>query len=125
VPGALLARLDVVAPAALTLPGGGRRRIDYAGDAPVIELRVQEAFGWDANPCIADGRIPVALRLLSPAGRPVQTTSDLAGFWRGSYRQVRAELRGRYPKHTWPDEPWLAPAVSSRGTARRGPSAGR
>ena len=84
--------------------------MDYADpDAPVLAIKVQEAFGWPAAPTVADGRVPVVLRLLSPAGRPVAVTSDLASFWRTGYPRVRAELRGRYPRHPWPDDPTVAP----------------
>jgi ATP-dependent helicase HrpB len=110
VPGRLAARLDQLAPERLDVPSGSRLRIDYADpDAPVLAVRVQEAFGWPAAPTLADGRVPVVLHLLSPAGRPVAVTSDLASFWRTGYPRVRAELRGRYPRHPWPDDPTSAP----------------
>jgi ATP-dependent helicase HrpB len=105
VPAQLLSRLDVVAPREIRLPSGRPRNVDYAGDEPTLAVRLQDAFGWDDTPRIADGHVPVVLQLLSPAGRPVQITSDLAGFWRGSYARVRAEMRGRYPKHAWPEDP--------------------
>jgi ATP-dependent helicase HrpB len=117
VPGHLIARLDQLAPTQLELPSGRRRPIDYAGEEPVLAARLQEVFGWQATPRVADGRVPVVLQLLSPADRPVQVTKDLDGFWRGSYAQVRAELRGRYPKHDWPADP--ATATARRGTRRR------
>jgi ATP-dependent helicase HrpB len=74
-----------------------------------LEVRLHEMFGVDRHPSIANGRVPLTLRLLSPAHRPVQTTKDLPGFWRGSYAAVRSEMRGRYPKHPWPDDPLSAP----------------
>ena len=92
------ARLDELAPERLEVPSGSRVRVDYSDpEAPVLAVKVQEAFGWPDAPRIADGRVPVLLHLLSPAGRPVAVTGDLASFWRTGYPQVRAELRGRYP----------------------------
>ncbi|MNW66882.1 ATP-dependent RNA helicase HrpB [compost metagenome] len=87
------------------LPGGRSARLDYAGDQPVLAVKVQDAFGWRATPRIADGRVPVLLHLLSPARRPAAITADLESFWRTGYAQVRAELRRRYPKHDWPEDP--------------------
>jgi ATP-dependent helicase HrpB len=112
------ATLERLAPTHLVVPSGSRVRVDYvARDRPVLAVRVQELFGSTGTPTIVDGRVPVLLELLSPAGRPVQVTSDLAGFWDGAYHQVRAELRGRYPKHPWPADPRAATPV--RGTGRR------
>ena len=103
------AHLDQIAPQRLDVPSGSRVPVDYTDpDAPVLAIRVQEAFGWPAAPVVGDGRVPVVLHLLSPAGRPVAVTSDLASFWRTGYPQVRAELRGRYPRHPWPDDPTAA-----------------
>jgi ATP-dependent helicase HrpB len=113
-PPRLAARLDVLAPRQVTLPNGRVRPIDYTGEHAAVSLRLQDAFGWTDTPRIADGRVPLVLHLLSPAGRPVQITSDLAGFWRGSYAQVRAEMRGRYPKHPWPEDPTAASVRSGR-----------
>ncbi len=90
------------------MPSGARIKVDYSGDEPVLPVKVQEAFGWTATPTIADGRVPVLLHLLSPAGRPVAITRDLESFWRDGYQQVRTELRGRYPKHPWPEDPTTA-----------------
>jgi len=90
------------------VPSGSRIRVDYTEEGPVLAVRVQETFGWTDTPRIADGRVPVRLHLLSPAGRPVAVTGDLASFWRQGYPQVRSELRGRYPKHPWPDDPLTA-----------------
>jgi ATP-dependent helicase HrpB len=100
------ARLDELAPERLAVPSGSRIRVDYTDPAaPVLAVRVQEAFGWQRAPTIADGRITVLLHLLSPASRPVAVTSDLPSFWRTGYPRVRAELRGRYPRHAWPEDP--------------------
>jgi ATP-dependent helicase HrpB len=101
-------RLDELAPDRLQVPSGARIRVDYASDEPALPVKLQETFGWTTTPTIADGRVPVVLHLLSPAGRPVAVTSDLETFWRNGYRQVRAELRGRYPKHPWPEDPLTA-----------------
>ena len=111
-------RLDEAAPTHLAVPTGSRVRLDYrAGDVPVLAVRLQEMFGATATPAIAGGRQPVQLHLLSPARRPVQVTQDLAGFWAGAYREVRKELRARYPKHVWPEDPLAA--APTRGTQKR------
>jgi ATP-dependent helicase HrpB len=108
-PWSVAGRLDEVAPERLPVPSGSRVRVDYSDPAaPVLAVKVQEAFGWRDAPRLADGRVPVRLHLLSPAGRPVAVTSDLASFWRQGYPQVRAELRGRYPRHPWPEDPTIA-----------------
>jgi len=108
------ARFDEVAPERLVVPSGARVRVDYSDPAaPVLAVKVQEAFGWTAAPTIGAGRTPVLLHLLSPAGRPVAVTTDLASFWRTGYPQVRAELRGRYPRHPWPEDPLTATATGS------------
>jgi len=105
-------RLDAEAPTHFEAPTGSRVPIDYTAEGgPKIAIRVQELFGLSRHPSIAGGRIPLVIELLSPAHRPVQTTRDLPGFWRGSYAAVRAEMRGRYPKHPWPDDPIAAPAT--------------
>ncbi len=105
-------RLDAEAPTHFEAPTGTRVPIDYAAEGgPKIAIRVQELFGLKQHPTIAGGKIPLVIELLSPAHRPVQTTRDLPGFWRGSYAAVRAEMRGRYPKHPWPDDPVAAPAT--------------
>ena len=98
-------KLDELAPTHVVVPSGSRLPIDYAGDVPALDVRLQEMFGARATPAIFSGRVPLLLRLLSPAHRPVQTTRDLAGFWAGAYREVRADLRGRYPRHAWPENP--------------------
>ena len=108
-PWSVAGRLDEVAPERLPVPSGSRVRVDYADPAaPVLAVKVQEAFGWRDAPRLADGRVPVLLHLLSPAGRPVAVTSDLASFWQQGYPQVRAEMRGRYPRHPWPEDPTTA-----------------
>jgi ATP-dependent helicase HrpB len=101
--------LDELAPSHVTVPSGSRVAIDYAADeTPTLAVRLQEMFGAAATPRIAGGKVALRLHLLSPAGRPLQVTSDLAGFWATSYRAVRAEMRGRYPKHPWPEDPLAA-----------------
>jgi ATP-dependent helicase HrpB len=103
-------QLDAEAPTHFTAPTGSQVPIDYQADGgPKISIRVQELFGLSRHPAIAGGKIPLLVELLSPAHRPVQMTRDLPGFWRGSYAAVRAEMRGRYPKHPWPDDPATAP----------------
>ncbi|MET1154236.1 ATP-dependent helicase HrpB, partial [Arthrobacter sp.] len=108
------ARFDDLVPERLQVPSGSRVRIDYPApdDAgrPVVAVKLQECFGWAETPRLVDGRVPVLFHLLSPAGRPLAVTDDLASFWSGPYAQVRAEMRGRYPKHPWPEDPWTAPA---------------
>ncbi|HPA73691.1 MAG TPA: ATP-dependent helicase C-terminal domain-containing protein, partial [Spirochaetota bacterium] len=104
---ALAARLDSWAPEWVLLPSGSRRRVEYeSGEFPVIAARLQEFFGCADTPLIAGE--PALLHLLSPAGRPVQVTRDLGGFWSGTYRDVRKELMGRYPRHYWPENPMEA-----------------
>ena len=111
------ARLDELAPTHLAVPTGSRIRVDYADPAaPVLAVRLQELFGMRESPMLA-GRVPVVMHLLSPAMRPVQVTRDLAGFWRSGYFDVRKELKGRYPKHYWPDDPLSA--EPRRGTRPR------
>ena len=105
-------RLDAEAPTHFTAPSGSHVPIDYEGEeGPKLAIRVQELFGLAAHPTIAGGRVPLLIELLSPAHRPVQVTRDLPGFWRGSYRDVKTEMRGRYPRHPWPDDPMKAPAT--------------
>jgi len=104
-----LRRLDRLAPTHITVPSGSRLPIDYEQlESPVLEVRLQEMFGCKDTPRIADGKIPLMLHLLSPAKRPVQVTQDLGGFWKRAYQDVRKELRGRYPKHHWPEDPLSA-----------------
>ncbi|HET7456367.1 MAG TPA: ATP-dependent helicase HrpB [Gemmatimonadaceae bacterium] len=107
------AALDELAPTHVTVPSGSRIPVDYAEPAaPVLAVRLQELFGLTETPRVGRGAVPLTLHLLSPAHRPVQVTRDLAGFWRTSYFEVRRELKGRYPKHHWPDDPLAAPATS-------------
>jgi len=102
------AELDDVAPASLALPTGRSVPIDYSEEAPSAAVRVQDLFGLAQHPTVAGGRIPIVLQLLSPAGRPIQITSDLPGFWSGTWADVRREMAGRYPKHQWPQDPGVA-----------------
>jgi ATP-dependent helicase HrpB len=131
------ALLEDLVPERLQVPSGSRIRIDYPevpdrgtgsgatdhgasdhdatdhdGGRPVVAVKLQECFGWDRTPRLVDGRVPVLFHLLSPAGRPLAVTDDLASFWSGPYSQVRAEMRGRYPRHPWPEDPWTAPATA-------------
>lgn len=101
--------LDEQAPTHMTVPSGSRIAIDYAsGESPVLAVKLQEMFGLADTPTIAGGRVKILLHLLSPARRPVQVTQDLRGFWNSGYQQVKKEMKGRYPKHPWPDDPWNA-----------------
>lgn len=105
-------RIDALAPTHYQAPSGSTLPIRYDEDGPVLAIRVQELFGLDAHPSIAAGTVPLTLELLSPAQRPIQTTRDLPGFWRGSWADVRADMRGRYPRHDWPEDPLRAGATS-------------
>ena len=100
--------LDEHAPDAIIVPSGMTRRIEYTDDGPVLAVKLQELFGLSDTPRLADGRVPITLHLLSPAGRPIQVTQDLRSFWERTYPEVKKELKGRYPKHPWPDDPWSA-----------------
>ncbi|MGX7953056.1 ATP-dependent helicase HrpB [Tsuneonella sp. HG249] len=115
-------RLDRLAPREFASPAGTRHPIDYAGDdAPSVEVRVQALFGLDAHPMV--GETPLLLKLTSPAGRPLQSTRDLPGFWRGSWRDVQRETKGRYPRHRWPDEPWTEkPSLKTKNAFQRSES---
>jgi ATP-dependent helicase HrpB len=115
-------RVDQIAPAAFSSPAGTTHTIDYAAEAgPTVELRVQALFGLDQHPVVGADRIPLVLSLTSPAGRPIQTTRNLPEFWRGSWREVAKEMRGRYPKHNWPDAPWESVAsLKTKKTQARG-----
>lgn len=114
------AALDRLAPTHLEVPSGSRITVDYTTpEAPTLAVKLQEVFGWTSTPMLLDGRVPVTMELLSPAQRPVQVTRDLAGFWKSSYFEVRKELRGRYPRHPWPEDPLTAEATrraKPRGT---------
>ncbi|MFD0724705.1 ATP-dependent helicase HrpB [Lysobacter brunescens] len=123
---ALRQRIDALSPTRIIVPSGMERRIDYAWDdaidapiPPVLAVKLQELFGLADTPRVADGRIPVTLHLLSPGGQPLQVTQDLRSFWERTYPEVRKEMKGRYPKHPWPDDPWSATAThraKPRGT---------
>jgi ATP-dependent helicase HrpB len=111
--------LDALAPARLTLPSGGMAALAYEpGRPPVLAARIQELFGWKETPRIAGGRVRVLLHLLAPNFRPQQVTDDLESFWNTTYQIVRKELRGRYPRHPWPEDPWTAQAVRKPGGPR-------
>lgn len=115
-------RLDRLAPREFVSPAGTRHAVDYAGDdAPSVEVRVQALFGLEAHPMAGD--TPLLLKLTSPAGRPIQSTRDLPGFWRGSWAEVKKEMKGRYPRHRWPDEPWAEkPGLKTKNAFSRGDS---
>ncbi|CAG0958409.1 ATP-dependent RNA helicase HrpB [Geobacteraceae bacterium] len=105
----MLRRLDEGAPTHLVVPSGSRVALDYGDDGtPALAVKLQEMFGLADTPTVAWGRVPVVVHLLSPAGRPLQVTADLRGFWNGAYQEVKKEMRGRYPRHPWPDDPWSA-----------------
>ncbi len=105
-------QLDELAPTHIQVPSGSRIAIDYDNDPPVLPVRLQEMFGATDTPAIADGRVKLLLHLLSPAQRPMQVTLDLKGFWNGSYVEVKKDMKGRYPKHYWPDDPLQAKPTS-------------
>jgi ATP-dependent helicase HrpB len=111
-------RLDDLAPERVEVPTGSSVRIDYSPEQPVLAVRLQEVFGWTAVPVLADGRVPLLLHLLSPARRPAAITADLESFWDNGYPGVRADLRGRYPKHSWPEDPRSAPATARTNRPR-------
>jgi ATP-dependent helicase HrpB len=117
--------IDRLAPERLETPAGSSHAIDYAAEAgPTVEMRPQALFGMTQHPMVADGRVPLMLSLTSPAGRPIQTTRDLPGFWAGSWAAVAKEMRGRYPRHPWPDDPANAAATlrTKNADARRNQS---
>ena len=111
--------IDRLAPTHITVPTGSRILIDYrqGAQAPIVSVRLQECFGMTTTPCVDDGRCPVLMELLSPGFKPVQLTQDIESFWSGTYFEIRKELRRRYPKHYWPENPLEAEAV--RGVKRR------
>ena len=109
--------LERLAPERLAVPSGSSVAIDYSQDPPVLAVKLQEMFGCEETPTVAGGRVALLIHLLSPAQRPVQVTQDLAGFWRSSYQEVKREMKGRYPKHPWPDDPLQA--VATRYTKQR------
>jgi ATP-dependent helicase HrpB len=103
--------LDRLAPVKMEVPSGSNMSIRYEGDEPTVQVRLQECFGLMQTPKVAGGTVPIVMTLLSPAQRPIQVTKDLAGFWKGAYQLVRKEMRGRYPKHYWPEDPFTAVAT--------------
>ncbi len=111
-------RLDELAPERVQVPSGSSVRVDYSAEQPVLAVRLQEVFGWTAAPALADGRVPLLLHLLSPARRPAAVTADLKSFWTNGYPGVRADLRGRYPKHAWPEDPLSAAPTTRTNTPR-------
>jgi ATP-dependent helicase HrpB len=112
-------RLEEEAPTHFEAPTGNRHAIDYeTASAPALHIRVQELFGLTQHPSIANGTLPLTLHLLSPAHRPIQITRDLPGFWKGSWAAVKADMKGRYPRHPWPDDPGSA-APTARAKPRR------
>lgn len=118
VPWDMARRLDDLLPTHVTVPSGSRVPIDYSGETPVLAVRLQEMFGCADTPRILDGKVPLLLHLLSPARRPVQVTRDLASFWANAYHAVKADLKGQYPKHWWPDDPMQA-EPTARAKPRR------
>ncbi|MDH5356829.1 MAG: ATP-dependent helicase HrpB, partial [Gammaproteobacteria bacterium] len=110
-------QLNQLAPARLKVPSGSSIAIDYTESPPVLAVKLQEMFGCEETPTVVAGKVPLVVHLLSPAGRPLQITQDLAGFWRRSYHDVRKDMKGRYPKHPWPDDPLVA--IATRKTKRR------
>lgn len=117
-------RLDQLVPESLTTPAGSSHRIDYEAEAgPSVTVRVQALFGLSEHPTIGDGKVPLVLSLTSPAGRPIQTTRDLPGFWAGSWAAVAKEMRGRYPRHPWPEDPAAAdPTLRTKRASRTRPA---
>ena len=118
-------KLDQLAPTRISVPSGMERGIEYSLDdhehaaPPVLAVKLQELFGLADTPRIAEGRVPLLLHLLSPGGKPLQVTQDLKGFWERTYPEVKKEMKGRYPRHPWPDDPWTATAThraKPRGT---------
>ena len=115
IPHDLQRRMDRLAPVRIEVPSGADVRIDYETEGdPVLRVRLQEMFGLARTPAIAEGRSPLRIELLSPAGRPLAVTQSLDTFWTNGYPSVRADMRGRYPKHSWPEDPLTAPPVKPR-----------
>jgi ATP-dependent helicase HrpB len=110
-------RLERLAPSHFKVPSGSAIKIDYSASPPVLAVKLQEMFGCEQTPTVAEGKVSLLVHLLSPAGRPLQITQDLAGFWRSSYHDVKKEMKGRYPKHPWPDDPLVA--IATRHTKAR------
>ena len=121
VPWELSRRLEEEAPTHFEAPTGSHIALDYEAEGgPVLAIRVQELFGLSVHPAIAGGRVPLTLHLLSPAHRPIQITRDLPGFWKGSWSAVKTEMKGRYPRHVWPDDPAAAQATARAKPRGRG-----
>ena len=114
--------LPSLLPVALPVPSGRLVPLDYSGETPVLAVKLQELFGATSTPTVLEGRLPVTVHLLTPAGRPAAITQDLAGFWERGYAEVRRDLRGRYPKHPWPDDPRqaIATALTKARLAQKG-----
>jgi ATP-dependent helicase HrpB len=112
-------KLDSLAPTKIQVPSDSMIKVNYSSDgsSPTMEVRLQEVFGMLETPKVNDGKIKIVMHLLSPGFKPVQVTQDLRSFWQNTYAEVRKELRSRYPRHSWPDDPWTAQAV--RGAKRR------
>jgi ATP-dependent helicase HrpB len=113
IPHELQRRLDQIAPIRVAVPSGAHIAVDYEGSTPILRARLQELFGLTETPRIAEGRAKLTVELLSPARRPLAVTQDLASFWANTYPQVRSEMRGRYPKHQWPENPLTVPPIKS------------
>jgi len=109
--------LNKLAPTHLKVPSGSNIRIDYTETPPVLAVKLQEMFGCEKSPAVIAGNVPLVIHLLSPAGKPLQITQDLAGFWRSTYHEVKKEMKGRYPKHLWPDDPLVE--IATRKTKKR------
>jgi ATP-dependent helicase HrpB len=116
-PWSLAQQLNTLAPTAISVPSGSTVKIDYLAEPPILKVKLQEMFGCQTTPSIANGAVPLTVHLLSPAQRPLQITQDLAGFWKSSYFDVQKEMKGRYPKHHWPDDPLQA--VATKYSKRR------
>jgi len=114
--GHTMREVDEAAPPVFEVPSGSRITIHYAEGQPHIAVKIQEVFGLGQTPRLAKGRVPLLFHLLSPANRPVQITADLASFWAGGYQEVRKDMRGRYPKHYWPEDP--TQAIATRRTVK-------
>ncbi len=117
-PSSVVQRFHSECPESLQVPSGSRIRLNYSGPNPALEVRLQEVFGWSETPKIGRGKLPLTMVLLGPNYRPVQVTQDLASFWKNGYPEVRKEMRSRYPKHSWPDDPLTAPA-QAKGRPRQ------
>jgi len=114
-----LQEMEQLVPTHIRVPSGSNKKLHYSIDgSPVLAVKLQEMFGLMDTPCICNGQIKLVLHLLSPAQRPIQVTQDLKGFWARTYSEVKKELKGRYPKHYWPDDPLIAKAVAKLRPSR-------